>query len=92
MSTVYQRAAAKFAERRPTDHFQFMRYTATGKPIRKAVTQMYIQFQYTLFFDPQTAVPEEYCKECGCECYAPGLNCLRCERRRYVPDRAEPKL
>ncbi len=53
---------------------------------------MYIQFQYTLFYDPQAEIPAEYCRECGCERYAPGLHCLRCERRRYVPDRAEPKL
>lgn len=42
---------------------------------------MYVEFPYTLFFDPQAAVPEEFCKACGCECYAPGLTCLRCERR-----------
>lgn len=42
---------------------------------------MYIEFPYTLFFDPQAAVPEEFCIACGCECYAPGLTCLHCERR-----------
>lgn len=42
---------------------------------------MYIEFPYTLFYDPQAAVPAEFCLECGCECYAPGLTCLRCYRR-----------
>ena len=42
---------------------------------------MYIQLEYTLFYDPQAAMPAEYCKTCGCERYAPGLHCLRCERR-----------
>ena len=53
---------------------------------------MYIQFSYTLFFDPQAVPPEEYCQSCGCECYAPSLRCLRCERRRHVPDRPEREL
>ena len=42
---------------------------------------MYIQLEYTLFYDPQAAMPADYCKACGCERYAPGLHCLRCERR-----------
>lgn len=42
---------------------------------------MYIELPYTLFFDPQAAVPAEFCRKCGCERYAPGLNCLHCERR-----------
>ena len=51
---------------------------------------MYIQFQYTLFYDPQAVPAEDYCRRCGCERYAPGLRCLRCERRAYVPDGTEP--
>ena len=43
---------------------------------------MYIEFPYTLFYDPQAACPAEECECCGCECYAPGLHCLRCERRK----------
>lgn len=42
---------------------------------------MYVEFPYTLFADPQDVVPAAFCLECGCECYAPGLHCLRCERR-----------
>ncbi|MEE0110339.1 MAG: hypothetical protein UEP57_05575 [Oscillospiraceae bacterium] len=42
---------------------------------------MYIEFEYTLFSDPQVEVPAGFCQECGCECYAPSLTCLRCERR-----------
>ncbi len=43
---------------------------------------MYIEFPYTLFFDAQAAVPAEECVLCGCECYAPGLHCLNCQRRK----------
>lgn len=43
---------------------------------------MYVEFPYTLFYDPQIAVPESFCITCGCECYVPGLYCLRCERRK----------
>ena len=50
---------------------------------------MYIQFSYTLFYDPQAVPPAEYCQKCGCERYAPGLSCLRCERRRHVPEVTE---
>ena len=54
---------------------------------------MYIQLEYTLFYDPQAAMPADYCKACGCERYAPGLHCLRCERREgHDPDRIEPQL
>lgn len=42
---------------------------------------MYLEFSYTLFYDEQAAIPGGFCKICGCECYAPGLHCLRCERR-----------
>lgn len=42
---------------------------------------MYLEFSYTLFFDEQAAPPAAFCRCCGCECYAPGLVCLRCERR-----------
>ena len=54
---------------------------------------MYIEFSYSLFEDLQGAVPEAFCLECGCECYAPGLVCIRCERRGDgAHDGAEPKL
>lgn len=43
---------------------------------------MYLEFPYTLFYDEQAAIPGGFCETCGCECYAPGLHCLRCERRR----------
>lgn len=42
---------------------------------------MYLEFTYTLFFDPQAERPACFCQTCGCERYAPGLHCLRCERR-----------
>ena len=42
---------------------------------------MYIQIEYTLFYDPQAVMPAQFCRVCGCERYAPGLHCLRCERR-----------
>jgi len=54
---------------------------------------MYIEFAYTLFSDPQEAVPAEFCLRCGCERYAPGLHCLRCERRgRCDTDGVKRKL
>ena len=34
-----------------------------------------------LFYDPQAEVPGCFCPVCGSECYRPGLNCIRCERR-----------
>lgn len=42
---------------------------------------MYLEFSYTLFSDPQMQQPQYRCPCCGCECYAPGLHCLHCERR-----------
>ena len=42
---------------------------------------MYMEFTYSLFIDEQAAVPGGFCQHCGCECYAPSLHCLRCERR-----------
>lgn len=42
---------------------------------------MYLEFPYSLFYDPQAQQPQCFCDRCGCECYAPGLHCLRCERR-----------
>lgn len=54
---------------------------------------MYIELPYTLFFDPQAAVPAEFCEKCGCECYAPGLTCLQCHRRKeYELARVEQGL
>ena len=53
---------------------------------------MYLEFPYTLFEDPQAAVPAAFCEECGCECYAPGLHCLRCERRDHDTDGTEQDL
>lgn len=34
----------------------------------------------TLYYDPQMAVPAAVCPNCGGECYAPSLLCIRCER------------
>ena len=34
-----------------------------------------------LYTDPQAVIPAAYCPACGGELYAPGLHCLRCERR-----------
>ena len=34
-----------------------------------------------LYIDIQQAVPACFCETCGGERYAPGLVCLRCERR-----------
>ena len=34
-----------------------------------------------LYTDPQAAAPACFCPVCGGERYAPGLVCLRCERR-----------
>ncbi len=42
---------------------------------------MYVEFTDSLFIDEQAAVPGGFCQHCGCECYAPSLHCLRCERR-----------
>ncbi len=53
---------------------------------------MYIEFPYTLFYDAQAAVPEAFCIACGCECYAPGLRCLRCDRRDHVFNGIKPQL
>lgn len=81
MESVYQPFSAKKDEHRPTDRRNFSVYD--GSIIfGKAVCIMYMEFPYTLFYDPQAAVPAEFCLECGCECYAPGLHCLRCERRQ----------
>ena len=43
--------------------------------------KLYLEFEYSLFVDEQAAIPGGFCGICGCECYAPGLHCLRCERR-----------
>ena len=48
---------------------------------KKGCGNMYLEFVYTLFYDEQAARPADFCRECGCERYAPGLHCLRCERR-----------
>ena len=39
------------------------------------------QIEPTLYIDPQTEKPACFCRRCGGERYAPGLVCLRCERR-----------
>lgn len=57
-----------------------MRYTRLINFVKGGVT-MYIEFPYTLFYDPQAEIPAEFCIACGCECYNPGLHCLRCWRR-----------
>ena len=53
---------------------------------------MYIEFTYTLFYDPQAAMPAQFCQGCGCERYIPGLHCLRCERKDHESDRTELQL
>ena len=53
---------------------------------------MYVEFPYTLFFDPQAAKPATFCEACGCERYVPGLHCLRCERRGHDPAGIEQDL
>ena len=54
---------------------------------------MYIQIEYTLFYDPQAAMPADFCIACGCERYAPGLHCLHCERRgKHDPEGTERLL
>lgn len=53
---------------------------------------MNTEFLSTLFYDPQAAVPARFCEVCGCECYAPGLHCIRCERRSHDNDGTEPQL
>lgn len=50
--------------------------------IRKDEFTMYLEFVYTLFYDEQAAQPAAFCEACGCERYAPGLHCLRCDRRK----------
>ena len=39
------------------------------------------QIEPMLYIDPQTRKPVCFCSRCGGERYAPGLVCLRCERR-----------
>ena len=39
------------------------------------------QIEPMLYIDLQSRVPACYCEICGAERYAPGLHCLRCERR-----------
>lgn len=41
---------------------------------------MYVAIEPTLYLDPQAAVPASFCPICGGERYAPGENCLRCQR------------
>lgn len=45
-----------------------------------------------LYFDPQAAVPADFCPICGGERYAPSRICLGCERRSHDPDGTEPDL
>ena len=35
-----------------------------------------------LYVDEQSLAPAAFCQVCGGERYAPGLICLRCERRK----------
>lgn len=51
-------------------------------PEMKGDLNMYLEFEYSLFVDEQAAVPGAMCQVCGCECYLPGLHCLRCERKQ----------
>ena len=42
---------------------------------------MAVSIESTLYIDPQTAKPSGFCPDCGGELYAPGNDCLRCQRR-----------
>ena len=42
---------------------------------------MTIMIEPMLYIDPQAAKPLSRCPVCGGERYAPGENCIRCERR-----------
>ena len=89
---IYHFRGAKKGEHRPTDGADFSSYTV-GRSLGKVDANMYIECPYTLFSDPQAAVPASFCRDCGCECYAPGLVCIRCERREvYADEGAEPEL
>ena len=48
----------------------------------KEVEIMLTYVEPMLYTDSQEAVPACFCPVCGTERYAPGLTCLRCERRR----------
>ena len=41
---------------------------------------MTISIESTLFYDPQGAVPADFCPKCGGARYLPGKSCLRCGR------------
>lgn len=47
----------------------------------KEVEIMLTYLETMLYIDSQGAVPACFCQDCGGERYAPGLLCLRCERR-----------
>lgn len=42
---------------------------------------MTVTIESALYIDPQAAKPSGFCPTCGGELYAPGNNCLRCQRR-----------
>lgn len=43
---------------------------------------MSVPIEQMLYIDPQNRKPAGFCPVCGGELYAPGCNCLRCERRQ----------
>lgn len=38
-------------------------------------------YESIFYPDPQAVRPACFCPNCGAECYAPSLICIRCERR-----------
>ena len=40
-----------------------------------------MMYESILYVDPQAKIPACFCQNCGGECYAPSLICIRCERR-----------
>ena len=47
--------------------------------LRKKDESMNRDLESTLYEDPQTRPPADFCPVCGGERYLPGLRCIRCE-------------
>ena len=47
--------------------------------LRKKDDHMNWDIESTLYVDPQTQPPADFCPICGGERYWPGLYCIRCE-------------
>ena len=45
----------------------------------KRMIAMNPYIESTIYIDPQTQVPADFCPVCGRERYLPGLHCIRCE-------------